>query len=450
MSESRGFNQLIQAANLIIVEEHLRNAMSSGAQRPETCIALRLLAMSIVAIMLLLTGCASAPEVQALSTTASGWSHSAVITTNNKLITLFDPVDLAHHEQDPEDWYRYDFAHADDLATGRFVAVMTARNGQFNVRITNDPLNDEEVIAAGPRAIMRLRVINDRLLLSGGEAWPSIKTSSRKYAFDPRWFAIENGDYKVIVTAMNTNVAKVVDYVFQIIPVDDMKSVKYAPGLAQLIVGKPAGVLGFKAEGYHYPQACQNVPATASWVAMGSEHLPISGTTQEVELPRAIHEYALSRSNSQGNFRLPLVMSRESSPGSIGYYIEPAYWDKSQLANGGLAVVSAPVVCTVKIMDVVPDPDNFKLAIKPFRLSSDKLSSNQKRELVDQFSRWARVNSVPGWRFHTSMAERARDDSSLILGVISLLKLNIKEAESLLQSSNSQSATYLIDRFPRQ
>lgn len=411
--------------------------------------ALLLSARLFLLSVLLLNACAAPPAKQLPPPVQStpAWSYSAVVNSNNKMITLFDPVDLSHHEQDPPGWYQYDFAHANDLETGRFVAVVTDRNGRFDVRVTGGELNDEEVIAAGPKAIMRLRVINDRLLLSGGEAWPSEQVGSRDFALDRRWFGIENGDYRVIVTALDKRVARVHDYVFQLLPVENIKSVKYAPGLVQLIVGQPAGVIGVKARGFNFRPQCQKVPAKATWVSLSAKDFPIPGSVHSLRVPASLHKQFLNRAGPSGHLKVPLVFSRNTSSGTVGFYAEPDQWSKHQLYNANEAIIKSPVLCAVKIVDVVSATDDFKLSIRPMKQANEKLNPGTRRALVDQFALWARATNMPGWRFHHSMAERSRNDTSLLMGVLGSMRVNVTEAEGFLHHSNRQRAEILMDKM---
>jgi len=189
-------------------------------------------AFNVLALLcLLLSACATAPVETVNSThSTSSWSIDRVVQTDRGMITLFDPYDLAHHEAEPDNWFMYDFAIRDDLQSGRLAAVLTSRPGSYKLRITFGGLTEQEQLAAGPVAVLRQRVINRRLLLSGGEAWPSINTSHKQFASDPRWLSMPNGDYKVIITALDPS-KNLSDYVFQLIRIEDMKTVEHAPAL---------------------------------------------------------------------------------------------------------------------------------------------------------------------------------------------------------------------------
>jgi len=127
--------------------------------------------ISYAAMAVLMHGCAAkAPPPEPEPEAPNYWGYSRLIETDTSTITLFDPGDLAHHAEDPANWHQYDFAFANDLETGRFAAFTTSGNGAFQVNFTEAPLTDNELAVAGPSAEMRLRVINYRLLLAGGEA----------------------------------------------------------------------------------------------------------------------------------------------------------------------------------------------------------------------------------------------------------------------------------------
>ncbi len=60
---------------------------------------------SLALCILVLVGCA-APKVTPQKSEPQHWSFSQTVQSDHSMITLFDPADLAHHEGEPEDWYR--------------------------------------------------------------------------------------------------------------------------------------------------------------------------------------------------------------------------------------------------------------------------------------------------------------------------------------------------------
>jgi len=403
-----------------------------------------------LAITLFIAACANNPPAPAPALAAAepaAWSINRVVNTDNSMITLFDPFDLAHHESDPDDWYLHDFAFADDIETGRFAAVLTDRSGQFDVRITTGELYPEEAAEAGPKATVRLRVVNHRLLLSGGEAWPSVTTSSRKFAYDNRWIGFPNGDYGVIITALNPAANSMADYVIQLIKVDEMAQVKFAPGIPQLIYGDKAAVVGVNATGFHYNENCADVPGTVEWAPLVSRHMPIPGATEQVEIPRSMHQWAISQQKAGSVTPMPMVLARNPQVGGYGVYIRPDSWNESQLHGSGQAVVKTRIRCAVQITSIVGDSQTFKVKVKPIPTPRDRLQPMARRDLKQQFERWAVYNNDPAWRFKTAKVMRTQSDSALILGIIDYLDLISKDTETLLPLSNRQRLEYVKDRI---
>jgi len=397
--------------------------------------------------ILLISGCGSSPEKQArVESVGPSWSVQRVVNTDRAMITLLDPADLAHHQAEPANWFLHDFAIQDDLQTGRFAAVLTDRSGKFNVRVTFGELTDAEKAVAGAEAKIRLRVINRRLLLSGGETWPSVETDYRKYAHDQRWIGVPNGDYGVIITVLNP-AAKQSDYVFQLIKVNDMSVVKPAPGVPQLIYGQKASVVGVNAKGLQFREQCRDVPATAAWVPLSSRTMPIPGATQFVELPRAMHTWALEQQQSGSNATIPMVISRNPEVGAYGFYIKPSSWSMNQVKGDGQAVVSTFIRCAVQITGVEPSPDKFELQLKAVPTASDRLAPRKKQELLDSFKQWMNTSNDPAWRFKTAKAERSENDAALVMGILDYLNLSSKESEALLPLSNALRVDYLLDRL---
>src|SRR5215510_14137360 len=85
---------------------------------------------------------------------------------------LFHPDDLAHRNQDPIDWYSYDFAVQREFALGTLVGVCTGGDGTFSVRLTNGELTDREKRYVVMSQTFRLRVRHDRLLIDGAYVLP--------------------------------------------------------------------------------------------------------------------------------------------------------------------------------------------------------------------------------------------------------------------------------------
>ena len=401
----------------------------------------------LFSIVLLLAACASAPEkVVAPVDVGPSWSVNRVVHTEHSMITLLDPSDLIHHQAEPSNWFLHDFAIKDDLQTGRFSAVLTERSGKFNVRVTFGELTAAEQKVAGPEAKLRLRVINHRLLLSGGDAWPSVETDYRRYANDQRWIGVPNGDYGVIITALKPGAVSS-DYVFQLIRVNDMKVVKHAPGVPQLIYGQQAAVVGVNAKGFEYNEQCLDVPSKATWAPLSSRTMPIPGSKEAVVLPRSMHAWAINQQQAGNNPAIPLVLSRNPEVGAFGFYLKPRTWNDTQVQRNGETMVSTLVRCAVKITDVVASPDEFSLHIKAVPTASDRISGQKKRALLNGFNEWLRASNDPAWRFKSAKVERSTNDGAMILGVVSYLQLSSKETEQLLPMSNALRVDYLLDRF---
>ncbi len=386
-------------------------------------------------LLLMLSACATTPKpAEAPVEETPSWSISRVVHTDNAMITLLDPFDLAHHEAEPIDWFMYDFAIEDDLQTGRFAAILTERPGDYKVRLTTGPLTESERAVAGAQAVLRLRVIGRRLLLSGGDAWPSVQRNHRDFAYDQRWINIPNGDYRVVITALNPS-AELTDYTFQLLKVDDIASIKHAPAMPQLIFGEPAGVVGYNAVGFQYNERCNDVPGIATWAPLVSRSMPTPGTVQEFELPRAELESGK-----------PLVLARKPEVGAYGFFVKPAGQSK-QVSGGAQPVVKTLVRCAVRITDIVVNPDSFQLAIKAIPTGIDRVPHAKKLALIEGFENWMIGTNDPAMSFKTAMVRRSENDGAMVLGVLEYLKLGSKELESLLPMSNALRVDYLLDRL---
>jgi hypothetical protein len=363
------------------------------------------------------------------------------------MVTLFDPVDLSHHEADPEDWYCYDFAFANDLDTGRFVAVITDTLGSFNVRLTTGPLTEEEHIAAGPPATQRLRVIDHRLLLAGGDAWPSTAQGARALAHDPRWISIDNGDYQVIITALDRKQGARQDLMIQFISVEDIKSVAYAPGVPYLVVGEAHGVVGISAGGKHYRESCAGLPSSAVWSPPTSLSVPVPGSMTTIDLSARLHARGRALQASSSNAAIPIVIARNPDADSVGFFIRPENWPSHAAAANGELPIRTRILCAVRILGVVPDTDRFMLQVEALPAALDMIPRPELHELTASFENWVRTTSDPAWRYRSAQIQRTRDQRSVILGIMEYLTLTAQHGESLLQEDNATLAVLLPDHM---
>jgi len=398
-------------------------------------------------ILLVLGACASTQNgLEIAGDAGPALSVGKVVHTDNAMITLLDPADLTHHQSQPANWYLHDFAIKDDLQSGRFAAVLTGRPGKFNVRVTFGELTPAESAAAGAEAKLRLRVVNHRLLLSGGDTWPSEEVDYRQFAHDSRWISIPNGDYGVIITALKPGAAHS-DYVFQLIRVNDMLKVKHAPAMPKLIYGQKAAVVGVNAKGFQYNEQCLDVPTKATWAPLSARTMPIPGAQAAVELPKSMHAWALEQQQVGNVASIPLVLSRDPAVGSYGFYLKPRHWSEDQVNQNGDAMVKTLIRCAVQITDVVATPQDFSLRLKAVPTATDRIPKRKKQQLIDGLDRWLRATNDPAWLFKVAKVERSVNDGALILGILEYLALSSKETEKLLPMSNALRVDFLIDRF---
>ncbi len=405
---------------------------------------------NIVAILLLLvlSACGSTPEVTKSNDNENkeSWSINRVVHSEKGMVSLLDPFDLSHHQADPVNWFMHDFAIQDDLETGRFAAVLTDRPGTYNVRVTFGELTKAEQLVAGPQARLRLRVINRRLLLSGGDTWPSVEANPQSFAYDQRWINIPNADYGVVITALDPTASQT-DYVFQLFRVDDMKNIKYAPALPQLVYGQSPAVVGLNAKGVQYHERCADIPDKANWVPLISSTMPIPGAVQTVELPRSLHATALARQQSGSYAAMPVVLARSPQVGSYGFFIKPDTWSEDQLQSQNQAMVKTLIRCAVRISNVEITPDDFQLQLEAIPTAIDRVSQGEKTDLINGFQAWMTHTNDMAWHFKSEMVKRSDSDAAMVLGILEYLNLSAKESEDLLPMSNALRVDYLLDRI---
>lgn len=406
--------------------------------------------IAALACVMVFSACASKPPAPVTEEDGDFWSYSRVVDTDVSMITLFDPLDLEHHVVDPPDWFQYDFAFLDDLASGRFLAVLSGANGLHTVRVTNAPLSDQELAVAGPDAELRLRVLNDRLLLAGGDAWPSERQSLQhvlREATQEDWLYIPNGDYKVTVTVLDAASADVHDFVFQLEAIDSIKNVPHAPGIPQLVFGERiAGVAGIDASGAAFNERCAAVPRRAEYAPLQASALPLPGAYGDVNLSRALHTRGLELQTSGHRADVPVVIARNASVGSLGVFISPDRWMRASSDEWGRPIWPARgrVLCAVRIDAIDSGRNGLIATITPQPSAQDRLPHALAGDLVDTFDTWLRVSSDPAFRFKSAHVRRAPDYLSLVFGVMQHLKLPAERIETLLLMSNEARARELI------
>lgn len=386
------------------------------------------------------------------------WSYSRTVQTGNSMITLFDPADLAHHTAEPAVWYQYNFAFANDLDTGRVSAVHTDHNGSFLVRVTSSPLSNFERLAAGPSAVLRLRVINRHLLLAGGNAWPSVERMAPADLFDPRWLNIDNGDYRVTITAMDKTArasteasaeasgVTLHDYVFQLESVAAITDVTHAPGIPQLVAGKKAAYPGLNTGGLQYNERCAQVPPSAEWSPLSSPQFPLPGAFQDVAVSAELHSRGRALQLAGKHAAIPFVIAREPANGKLGVFLAPSQWNKPSPHPGDEATARAHILCMVRITGLSAG-EAFKLNIEPLPQPLDRLSPGRASQLAEQFELWSRVSNDLAWHFKSGMLQRTVDERSLLLGIMHYLALPPRIAENLLLQSNEVLADKLLERI---
>ncbi len=411
---------------------------------------------AIAGLGLLLGACASSP-LQPEAPVNNYWVIDRVVNTDTSMITLFDPLDLQHHTADPDDWYHYDFAFLDDMASGRFVALSTASNGHYWVRLTDAPLSTEQRALAGPSAKLRLRVLNERLLLSGGSAWPSInrplQVALRAAESEEHWLDMPNGDYEVTVTALDSVGLDIPDYILQLERVFTITDVEHAPGIPHVTpTQEVAGVAGVNAGGVTFLERCGAIPREAEFAPLLSRSLPLPGASAEIEVSPVLFRRGKALLAAGEPADLPIVVAREASIGTLGVFVQPRDWLSTSTDKWGRAIQTthAHVLCAVRIDGSESGMNGLRVAISAAPVSFDTLPRAMAQELRRQFDTWLRVSNNPAHRFTSGYVKRARDHRSLVLGIMQQLDLPATEVETLLLMDNESRARDLIERMREQ
>ncbi len=396
-------------------------------------------------------GCASAPPAPE-PPEPEYWTVSRTVETDVSMVTLFDPAALSHHRVDPPDWYQHDFAFMPDLAAGRFVAVSTGRDGTFDVRVTEAPLGEREAAAAGPQATLRLRVTDERLLLAGGDAWPSLERTRVPGPFDDRWLRVDNGDYEVTLTAIDDVDDTLHDLVIRLQRVESMNAVAHAPGLPRLVPGEPAAVAGVSARGQAFVERCGEVPGEGLWSPVVGNGTPLPGEWGDVEVIESLHERGRALQTAARDAGLPLVIVARPVVGQLGTFVRPVRWLDAVRADNGwrdVRAVQGRASCLVRIVSVDDVNGETRFDIEPVPTPFDRLRPPLRQALVERFDTWLRVTSDPAWRYKSAWLRRAPDDRSLVFGIMRQMDLPAAETEALLLQSNEQRAERLLERMER-
>lgn len=406
--------------------------------------------VTALAALLVMSACASPPPPPppAPAPEPDHWAYSRMVETDNGLITLFDPTDLRHHRAEPANWYRQAFAFRTDLATGRFAAVLTDADGRFAVRVTSAPLSARERAVGGPQATLRLRVQNRRLLLAGGDAWPSRALARPPALEDERWLSVPDGDYRVTITALGDEHPDLHDFIFQLEAVDSIDDVAYAPGMPQLVFGQPPAVAVDNVSELRYRDRCGEVPADARWSPLVSRGLPLPGATATIETIEALHARGLELQSVALPANAPLVVGRDLSAGSLGVLFVPDRWLEPRREDDRyreLLQVEGHANCAVRVTGIIDADAGRRVSIEPLPAPRDRLPTGLALQLAERFESYIAVRDDPAWRYKSSWVRNAPDETSLVLGVMEHLDLLASDIERLLPMSNVQRARALLE-----
>lgn len=429
-----------------------RPTSSVRPRRPRTAIGRRPLPWLACAALLLGACAGTRPPEPAPAEPEPYWSVSRTLETPGGMVTLFDPRDLDHHLADPPDWYRHDFAFVPDLDTGRFVAVLVGERVRTAVRVTSAPLSEREHAVAGARATMRLRVVDGRLLLAGGDVWPSRDNRRAPPPHDARWLGIANGDYRVTATVLDARGTDLHDLVLRLEPVASIESVAYAPGIPRLVVGRPPEVAGLGAGGERFAERCDAVPASAPWTPLVDRMLPLPGRDGELGVSESLHERGRARQRAGG--QLDFVVAREARVGTLGVHVAPAFW-RAARREGPYSVerfaVRGHASCLVRVtaLETSVGAAGLVLGLEPLPGPRDRLPPALEARLIERFAVWAQLGGDAAWRFKSEALRRAPDQRSLVLAVIDHLAPGPNELEKLLLESNAGRARWLVERMER-
>ena len=398
-----------------------------------------------------LAGCAGTPPPPPPEPEPEHWSLSRAVDAPQGLVTLSDPGDLVHHAVDPEGWYRDGFAITDDLAAGRFAAVLTGREGRHAVRVTSAPLDARERAVAGPSATLRLRVRERRLLLGGGDAWPSRAAPRVIGPLDERWLGVPNGDYRVTVTVLGDSNERLHDVVFRLEPIESIDAIAHAPGIPHLVVGREPAIAAATAERLRVVERCDAVPSSARWSPLVDATLPLPGLREDVtEVIESLHERGYALQTAMLPDEGPLVVAREARVGTLGVLFEPREWLAPYREEGLYRErfeVRGRSLCAVRIVAVEGLGDELRVAIEPAPLPREPLPPGLARALVERFESHVALANDPAWRYKSGWVRSAPDDLSTVIGVMHHLAMPAAESEALLLERNATRAERLIERM---
>jgi hypothetical protein len=114
---------------------------------------------------------------------------------------LFHPKDLAHRQEDPLNWWTYDFAVSKEFTAGNLIAVCTAGDGGFKIRFTNLGRSQREQTYSILSQQFRLHVRHGCLYLDGGDFIPQ-EWAKDSDEIPGNWLEIPNGHYQITVHAI--------------------------------------------------------------------------------------------------------------------------------------------------------------------------------------------------------------------------------------------------------
>ena len=396
------------------------------------------------------------PETNLIQNPVSPLNEIRIVGTDSASWFLFYPDDLKHRDQDPINWWSYDFAIKSEFTAGTMIGVTTGGDGSFSVRLTDEGLTEREKKHTVKSQTFRLKVRHNRLLIDGGYVLPSEEGEEiSKDSAD--WINIPNGDYRVIVHALTREQEPgafdperlatgqaLPNYVVAFEKVQNFNAVEIPRSIPQLDAIEPS-------EHTFFPNP-ESAPEKIAW----QDEMPVI-IRPEVFFPSIPAELSLTKEQYGyveraigETHQFQVLITDQAKPGATATLFSVTSYggDLDFLEKPGMFTLTGHGSRIVQLTSVQERSGVVRAGIKRLEQPTTKAEAATVTELKERFARFAAGNlkyqkTVRYWRFNAERVAALTVPEEIGWAIASVLEIPSKTKRELLSASEKE----LIERL---
>lgn len=377
-----------------------------------------------------------------------GFNQTVDIGTDVASFFIFHPDDLAHRENDPLDWYAYEFACGKEFEAGNIIAFRTGGDGGYQLRLTDGDLTKAERDAETGSWEWGFTVRHEKVFVDNGDYLPSDEGRSMSRAPKSQWVEIPNGDYRVKVHPIERKDDSLPDYVVCFSPVKAPLHVAESlapPDLLPVRSDPPTGTKGIGADDPPGFNTKAPLEKTYPLMVVENEYLLPGGLTRVTltnKLYEAIDKDDASLVNQAGRVEIAVAPS-DAVPG-LATVCTMAGMSQT---NDEPWILRLRGKTLVRITQRDDGPLLPVAYVEPVARKGDRLSEAQVKELQTTFEAWAEKQSK---RKQPASFERERiaamkDGSLMTARIIDQVPVEAEARFHLYEASDADRFTQLME-----